>query len=248
MVTVPGLMDGAPGTTARPDLTKQYNTFNLKLGQIRFIGKEKWQPELENFDFDYVRPIKIENVNEQGKRADLVSEYKKTDDILDDDTFQKKYTTPILVTVRKYGAKLNRRGFVYEHKHPTLYRMAMEVGLEDPQILALCYRPGESALIHTDQHPGYDVYDPRKKENNMLPKNGGMQRVMIQLQDRQPGSFMQMDNEVYTDWQAGDVSIFDERYFHSYGNASNQDRWILRVTGKVTDKFKEFLNKKEIQI
>ena len=248
MVSIPGLMEGAPGTVARPDLSKNYNTFNLPLGAIRFIGKEKWLSELENFQFDYVRAIEVDDIDKEEKNNKLVDEYKTSDNILDEKTFNQKYTSPLLVTVKKYNVKMNRRGFVYKDKHPVLYKMAMEVGLDDPQILALCYRPGESALIHTDQHPGWDTYDPRRKGNNMQPKNNDMQRVIIQLQDRQPGSFMQMDNEVYTNWRAGDVSIFDERYFHSYGNASNHDRWILRVTGKVTDKFKEFLNKKEIQI
>lgn len=245
-VKIPGLCEGAPGSTNMPDLNKNYNTLNLPLGAIRFLGKEKWLPEIKNFVFDYVRPM--EDKKDELHRKDQIDGYKKTGDILEKDSFMKKYTTPLLHTVYKYGAKMNQRGFVYEDKHPTLYRMAMVIGLEDPQIIALKYSPGTCALIHTDQHPGYDMYDPRRKSNNHAPKNNEMQRVMVQLQDRKPGSFMQFDGEVWNNWNAGDVNIFDERYFHSYGNASKEDRWVLRVTGRITDKFREFLTRKEIQL
>lgn len=245
-VIIPGLEKGAEGTVFIPDLDKEYETVNLPLGSVRFIGKEKWLPELENFCFDYVRPM--EKIDESKHHSDNIKDYKSNQDVTDPDQFMKKYASGILKTMYKYGALMNQRGFVDEIQHPTLYKMAMEMGLDDPQILVLKYIPGTCTLIHADQHPGYDMYDPRRKGNNHNTKNYGMQRIMVQLGDRNPGAWMQFNDVVWNDWEAGDVHIFDERYFHSFGNASQYDRWVLRVTGRATDKFYEFLDKKEIYL
>jgi hypothetical protein len=245
-VKIPGLEKGAESTVLIPDLKKEYSTVNVPLGQIRFVGKEKWLPELENFVFDYVRPM--EQIDETKHNKDNIQDYKENQHVVDKDQFMKKVASGILKTMYRYGAVMNQRGFVYEDKHPTLYKMAMSMGLDDPQILVLKYLPGTCTLIHADQHPGYDMYDPRRKNNNHATKNHGMERVMVQLDDRYTGAWMQFNDTVWNNWKAGDVHIFDERFFHSFGNASNRDRWVLRVTGRATDKFYEFLKQTEIVV
>jgi len=245
-VRIPGLEKGADGTVMVPDLSKDYNTVNLPLGSVRFVGQEKWLPELENFVFDYVRPM--EKIDPTKHNTKNIQDYQDNPDVVNPNSFMKKYASGILHTMYKYGATMNQRGWAYEDKHPTLYRMAMEMGLEDPQILVLKYVPGTCTMIHADQHPGYDMYDPRRTGNNHNTKNYNMQRVMVQLGDRKPGAWMQFNDIVWNDWKAGDVHIFDERYFHSFGNASQHERWVLRVTGYQTPKFFEFLEKKEIYL
>jgi hypothetical protein len=244
MVKVPGVVVGAKGTLLRPSLNKKYKTFNLPLGKIKFKGKEKWLPELNNFIADYKRPY----IKDHGKYVEnkKLSKYQSK---IKKNIFFKKVASPLAAANAAYKVKnLSIRGFVYEDKHPILYKMSQIIGLADPQMIIMLYKPGSCALIHTDTHGGWDIYDPRKKKNNYKSRNRNLQRVMVQLDDHAPGMFMQWDNQVWNKWSAGDVNAFDERYWHSAANASTSNRWVLRVTGGITEKFKKFLKMTEISL
>lgn len=57
-------------------------------------------------------------------------------------------------------------------------------------------------------------------------------RIVVMLQDWEPGQFYQYGNLMYEDWKAGDVHWFDwQNVPHCTANASNQARVNLQLTG-----------------
>ena len=69
-----------------------------------------------------------------------------------------------------------------------------------------------------DGHPsGYGVKD--------------LARVIVHLQDWEPGQLLQWGNRVITQWRAGDTISYDKNVPHGTANCSRYRRYSLRITG-----------------
>ena len=90
---------------------------------------------------------------------------------------------------------------------------------------------GEMLNMHVDK-----LYDIDEDPNNVL-------RIMIMLDDYEPGQFMMYGNELFDRWQSGDIHYFDWKNIpHATANASNKPRPMLVLTGVMSDRTKELIS------
>ena len=69
-------------------------------------------------------------------------------------------------------------------------------------------------------------------------------RIMVRLQDWEPGQFLMYGNEQFDRWRAGDIHKFDwQNIPHATANASNKPRPMLVITGVMTDTTREILSR-----
>jgi hypothetical protein len=69
-------------------------------------------------------------------------------------------------------------------------------------------------------------------------------RIQIDLTDWEIGHFSSYDEYQYTNWKIGDVTIYNwQSTSVCSAKASNNNRVIYQLTGVVTEKTTEFLNR-----
>jgi hypothetical protein len=145
------------------------------------------------------------------------------------------------------GAKKCLRGYVDPVKMPVIEQFRYLTGLDDVQLAILKYDTGYSLPLHVDHIPGSDhtERDGIKIGKNMDPGvNPNYTRLIVALQDRMPGQFMQQRNFMINSWKAGDVWQYQAvTDLHSAGNAGPHTRYSLRITGKPTTAFEKFCKK-----
>jgi len=91
---------------------------------------------------------------------------------------------------------------------------------------------GEVLNMHIDK-----LYDLDADPKNVV-------RVMVMLQDWEPGQFLMYGNEQFDRWRAGDIHKFDwQNIPHATANASNRPRPMLVITGVMTDQTRDILSK-----
>lgn len=92
-------------------------------------------------------------------------------------------------------------------------------------------RPGQMWNLHLDKLEKWNPVDPSR-----------VMRVMIALNDYEPGHFLAMATIFTPGGVAGDVHTFDwQNIPHSTANAGHSPRITLQMTGIVTDKTKDFI-------
>lgn len=86
------------------------------------------------------------------------------------------------------------------------------------------------------QEPGFCIpphrdafYQLKQKYNKKLP--GLPVRVNIFAQDWQPGHFLQVENEVITNWKQGEGYVWDSTPLHSSANAGLKSKYTVQVSG-----------------
>jgi hypothetical protein len=148
----------------------------------------------------------------------------------------------------KTGVVRNSRGWVNPELMPTLEKLRNLFGLDQIQLLILRYLPGESNLYHVDNFPRHDLHERPDVELDQSQlsdwSNTQMVRLLMTLEDRKPGQYMQTGDIMRNNWKAGDVFYYDgHTIFHSAGNAGTEPRMVLRISGIPTPAFEDFLNK-----
>jgi hypothetical protein len=69
-----------------------------------------------------------------------------------------------------------------------------------------------------------------------------IKRICIHLTDWEPGHFYCFNNDIHTEWKAGDVYSVDwHKTSYASANAGVSDRIILQLTGIVSEESNEFL-------
>ncbi len=69
-------------------------------------------------------------------------------------------------------------------------------------------------------------------------------RIQIDLTDWEIGHFSSYDDHQHTNWKTGDVTIYDwQSTSVCSANASNNNRVMYQLTGVVTEKTNEFINR-----
>ena len=81
-------------------------------------------------------------------------------------------------------------------------------------------------------------------ENYNIEAPYTVKRIRIHLTDCQPGHFYCYDDEIHVNWRAGDVYTYDwNKTSYASANASHHPMMILELTGVVTEKTTDFINR-----
>ena len=107
-------------------------------------------------------------------------------------------------------------------KHPTLTKIVNWFEYEgEVQPIIMEKNVGNYEPWHCDTNEGH----PSGYEQKPLA------RIIIHLEDWQPGQFMTWGNKNISQWKAGDSISYDPSIPHATANASRYRRYSLRITG-----------------
>jgi hypothetical protein len=113
----------------------------------------------------------------------------------------------------------------------TFNKLLVWFGMDNAKMRLHVQRPGQMWNLHLDKLEKWNPEDPSK-----------VMRIMIALNDWEPGHFFSYGNYTHTGWHAGDVTTFDwQNIPHSTANAGHGPRITLQMTGVITDKTRDFL-------
>ena len=123
------------------------------------------------------------------------------------------------------------RGLKDFSQYPILQQMTNVFALEPVKSKLHVQFTGESLNLHIDK-----LYDLDADPNNVI-------RIMVMLQDWEPGQFLMYGNQMFDRWRAGDIHTFDwQNLPHATANASLIPRPMLVVTGVKTEKTRRILS------
>jgi hypothetical protein len=89
---------------------------------------------------------------------------------------------------------------------------------------------GEMLQLHIDK-----LYDLDNDPNNVI-------RIMVMMQDWEPGQFIMYGNQIHERWKSGDVHTFDwQNLPHATANASLTPRPMLVITGVLSETTRKIL-------
>lgn len=83
-------------------------------------------------------------------------------------------------------------------------------------------RPGNYLPIHVDLYSKY---------KEITGVNGNIHRIIVFLEDWQPGHMLDINNTIYNDWKAGDYVGWTDDTPHAAYNLGMSDRYTLQITG-----------------
>jgi len=201
----------------------------MQLHKLRILGD--WESEIHHYEPNFTR-----NYLEKTLR-----------DIGDKDQWQTLNQHSLFHHTNNVAR--NSRGFIDPITMPTLEKLRNLLGLESCQMIILRYQQGESNLYHRDYMPKHEHVerpDVILDENHDGVADSRLERMMLMLQDRKPGHFMQAGDLMINDWKAGDFFYYDSKtHFHSAGCAGPDPRYAIRITGIPTQQFWKFLETTE---
>lgn len=203
------------------ELTKQRSTYhfdNFRLDpdvdKVTFLGNilPFWSSELD----EIMKLAQPKTWRNRGQGADRDSkEYDQEDYDLEQQGYGKDYIVSDLTW----------------DVPETFNKIGIWFGMDNSKMRLHVQRPGQMWNLHLDKLEKWYPEDPSK-----------VMRVMIALNDWEPGHFFSYGNYVHTQWRAGDVTTFDwQNIPHSTANAGHVPRATIQLTGVVTDRTREFL-------
>jgi hypothetical protein len=114
-----------------------------------------------------------------------------------------------------------------------LKKVTQLFGLDDCMERIHVQMPGEVWNLHLDKLNKWCPEEPWR-----------VLRVMIHLSDWEQGHFWSYGNHIHQQWKAGDVTTFDwQNLPHSTANAGHNPRVTYQLTGVITPKTTEFINR-----
>lgn len=85
--------------------------------------------------------------------------------------------------------------------------------------------PGHLLPNHSDH---YQTYSQRRGIQDLA----SIMRVIVFLQDWQPGHILQIDQTLHTEWKAGDWVSWSGTTSHLAANLGSTNRYTLQITGQ----------------
>lgn len=85
------------------------------------------------------------------------------------------------------------------------------------------FKPGQYLPLHVDLFGRYVEVTGSDREDVV--------RYMIMLEAGEPGQILQVENQCYTNWQAGDCFGWEHHTLHALYNFSMRNRYAIQVTG-----------------
>jgi len=93
------------------------------------------------------------------------------------------------------------------------------------KVLAIHYmQPGCLLPLHRDQYQFYS-------KKYAIEDINKIKRILVFLEQSQPGHIIQIENQFYTDWQAGQCVQWTGDTLHAAYNLGTKKRFILQITG-----------------
>lgn len=115
---------------------------------------------------------------------------------------------------------------------PVFQRMVELLALDQTMTRLHVQWPGQVWNLHIDKLQKWCPEDPNR-----------VMRVMIHLEDWQPGHFWSYGNFVHSAWRRGDITTFDwQNVPHCTANAGHVPRCTLQVTGIKTSATQSFVD------
>jgi hypothetical protein len=120
----------------------------------------------------------------------------------------------------------------YLDQFPEIKKIVDHWGLEKVSYRCHVQWPGQFFAVHIDKLWHRNPVDPAR-----------IVRLIVSLDDYEPGQFVLYGNNVLTQWRAGDVHIFDTLNVpHATANVSTKPRPNLTITGLRTEKTDQVLS------
>ena len=112
------------------------------------------------------------------------------------------------------------RGLTDFSKCPTIQKMIDYFQFKSYKAKLHVQFTGDVLNMHIDK-----LYDLDEDPNNVI-------RIMVMLDDWEPGQFLIYGNQIFDRWQSGDIHYFDwQNIPHATANASMTPRPMLVITG-----------------
>ena len=109
--------------------------------------------------------------------------------------------------------------------------MADVSGLENYSVALFKQNPGQTNPWHFDTYQG--VVNKYKKQGINLSDDDikNIKRYLIVLEDWNWGHFLQVGNNVLSQWRAGDIYTWDYGMYHTSGNVGQTPKITAHITG-----------------
>jgi hypothetical protein len=198
---------------------------------FRTVGNiyDEWESEVEyavenEYDFYWPAPVRKDGKTIGDKEETF--EYSFEEALCEDWGIPKDY-----VVYRQH---------VVDENTPILNSLAEKVGLIEHQTNIQTQHTGMMLHLHIDSLTGLRM---RKNHEDQDDDRDQWGRCFVMLHDWMPGHIMQFGNTYVPPWKSGDILWFDWKNVpHSTANTGPWSRSIAKITGKVTDKYKELIN------
>lgn len=95
--------------------------------------------------------------------------------------------------------------------------------LKFPTFAVNLFKPGQYIPMHIDR---YEKYKTLYASNNIL-------RVIIMLEDSEPGQIIQIGDNTIGTWKSGDWFSWADYEPHAFYNMSKKNRYALQLTGTI---------------
>ena len=123
---------------------------------------------------------------------------------------------------------------------PILNSLAEIVGLENAQTNIQTQYTGMMLHLHIDSLTG--LRKNRRDQSSERSDDDEWGRCFVMLEDWAPGHIIQFGNTYVPPWHAGDIIWFDWANIpHSTANTGPWPRSIAKITGKVTEKYRNLI-------
>jgi hypothetical protein len=131
-----------------------------------------------------------------------------------------------------YTPESTRKYHLFENIPDKFYEIAKLSGLENFTLSILRQPPGATNPWHYDTH--FALGQKLNLSEEQIIKT--TRRYLIMLEDWNWGHFVQIGNNIITDWKAGDIFTWPHGMWHTSANAGIKDKLTLQITGVVTNK------------
>ena len=202
---------------AKARSTYHFNKWHADIDCIQHLGRFTggWQSELQDV-INEAKPLNWANRRQgTGRENTNINVEAEENDLI------KAGADPKMIIYR---------GVKDFSKCPTLQRMTDFFALTNIKSKLHIQFTGEVLNMHIDK-----LYDLDNDPKNII-------RIMVMLQDWEPGQFLIYGNQQFDRWRAGDIHTFDWANLpHATANASNKPRPMLVITGVMSDTTRKIL-------
>ena len=123
-----------------------------------------------------------------------------------------------------------RHGYTKDNLPSFCYKIAEMTGLKDYSIALFKQKPGHTNPWHFDTY-----YTVQKKYGVKKDELHKIKRYLVFLEDWDWGHFLQVGNNVLSNWIKGDTYTWGYGMYHLSSNAGIKDKLTMQITGLVTD-------------
>lgn len=96
--------------------------------------------------------------------------------------------------------------------------------LEKLSVAVNLFTPGQYIPYHYDYYTKYkEIFDIKETDK--------IWRFIVMLEDGVPGQFIEIGDNVYSRWHAGDYFGWYDKEYHAFYNLSIKNRYALQITG-----------------